>query len=443
MIIISTIIHTIHNDYGGNAVKGKVNVKRYFQTLGICLAVLLVGVLAALGFGFWDTADEGLTADEIATVAIADGKINVLLMGVDEGGLRTDCIMVASYDIEKKTAKLLSIPRDTRIFIGSRYQKVNAAHALRASNGGILGAQGTVEAVTRMTGIPINYYVELPFSAVEECIDLLGPITFEVPDIEGGGRGMVYDDPVQDLHINLKAGVQELSGEQCVHLLRYRKGNVVNGRQKGYQNGDIERIGVQQEFLKALIDQKLNASLILKIPAMFKQLSGSLKTNLSVKDVVVYSKYLSDFKSANLETFSLPGNFQTIDSVSYWECDLEATRQLIRSEFGYDANNITVDKVSKSESGDNDSASKKTAKPAATKKPNTATTVAPTKKPASQKTQTPVRDEDADKTATPTKAPTKAPTKEPTKAPTKAPEKEDSSDAPVSTKIPTKGTEDE
>lgn len=409
--------------------RGKINIKRYFQTLGICLAVLLVGMLAALGFGFWETDEDGLTDDEIATVEIADGKINVLLMGVDEGGLRTDCIMIGSYDIENKKASLLSIPRDTRIYIGSRYQKVNAAHAIRSSNGGILGAQGTVEAVTRMTGIPINYYVELPFSAVEQCIDLMGPVTFEVPDLHGDGVGMVYDDPVQDLHINLKPGVQELTGEQCVHLLRYRKGNLINGVRRTYAQGDMERIGVQQEFLKALVDQKLNASLILKLPAMFKQLSGSIKTNMSVKDVIKYSKYLTDFKAANLECFSLPGVSQTIDGVSYWVCDIDATKELIQNSFGYDAKNITVDKAGKtSQSSGGSSSSAKTQKPAAA-------TAKPTNKPAASKTEAPEEDE-PEKTAIPTKKPAA------TTAPTKAPEKADSSsDGPSSTKTPTKDTD--
>lgn len=348
--------------------KGKINMKRYFQVLGICLAVLLVGLLGGLGFGFWQPAtEEGLLEEEIATVESADGKINVLLMGLDEGGLRTDCIMVGSYDTETKEARLLSIPRDTRMYVGSKYQKINAAHAIRAQGGGIMGAQGTVEAVTRLTGIPINYYVELPFTAVAECIDLLGPVTYEIPDLYGDGVGMVYDDPYQDLHINLKPGVQELNGDQVVQLLRYRKGNRVNGVRKMYANGDIGRIAVQQEFFKALIDQKLNASLILKIPAIFKQLSDSIKTNLTVKDVVKYSKHLTGFNAENLQAFSLPGDSGTLDGASYWLCDLSETRVLIETEFGYDASKITIEKNAKATVAPaknyNSSESKATSKP--------------------------------------------------------------------------------
>ena len=314
-----------------------------FIVIGFFFVLLLVGVLGGLGFGFWNVTPEQ-AEDDIATVEISGGKINVLLLGTDEGGLRTDCIMLASFDTETKEAKLLSIPRDTRMYVGTRYQKINAAHAVHNSQGEIAGAQGSVEAVSRLTGVPINYYVELPFNAVAECIDLLGPVTFEIPDLYNDGVGMVYDDPVQNLHINLKPGIQELNGEQVVHLLRYRKGNMVNGKRKSYENGDIGRIAVQQQFLQALIDQKLNASLILKMPAIFKQLTSSIKTNFNVKDIIKYSKYLTDFSSDMLHEYSLPGTAQDIDGASYWVCDLSETRVLIENEFGYDASNITIEK---------------------------------------------------------------------------------------------------
>lgn len=406
--------------------KARINIKRYFQVLGISLAVLLIGLLGALGFGFWDTGEEGLLPEEIATVDISDGKINVLLMGVDEGGLRTDCIMVGSYDTQAKTAKLLSIPRDTRMRIGAKYQKINAAHAISSSSGGIMGAQGTVEAVTRLTGIPINFYVELPFSAVAECMDLLGPVTFEIPDLYHDGVGMVYDDPVQDLHINLKPGLQELNGEQVVHLLRYRKGNLRNGVRRGYAQGDIERIEMQQRFLRELVDQKLNATLILKLPAIFKQLSGSIKTNLTVKDVIKYSKHLTDFDADNLKTFSLPGASQTIGGGSYWICNIEETRTLIQTEFGYSAENITTEKTpGKKPTYEDD---EPTQKPKSTVKASTET-----KKPektekaeVSQKTEKPQK----------TEAATPAPTKKPET--TKAPEKDTTSSSPTGTKTPTK-----
>lgn len=328
-----------------NRRRAKFNTKRYFTVLGITLAVILAGVLACMGLNIGTMIDDA--TEEVATVPISGGKINVLLMGVDNDGLRTDAIMLASYNTETKEVHMLSIPRDTRMYVGARYQKINAAHAVTGGTGKIAGAQGTVEAVSRLTAIPINYYVEFSFASIAACMDKLGSVTFEVPDIEGNGKGLVYDDPVQDLHINIPAGVQELNGEQVVHLLRYRKGNY-NTKTKSrpqYKNGDIGRIEMQQRFLTALVDQKLNASLILKLPAIFKEVSNGIKTNLTAKDVLNYSRYLNDFTSAGIHTYSLPGEPSGGQyDASYWICDIEATKEIIQNNFGYDASGITVDK---------------------------------------------------------------------------------------------------
>jgi len=388
----------------------RFNVKRYFQVLGISMASILCILLVVLIFKPLSpipSSDKGLTREEIATVKTSDGKINVLLLGVDEGGLRTDCMMLVSYDTKEKKASMLSIPRDTRMYVGTKYQKINAAHAIKASNGKPIGAQGSVEAVSRLTGVPINYYVEMTFDDVAQCINLLGPVTFEIPDLYNDGVGMVYDDPVQGHHINLKPGVQELDGAKVVQLLRYRKNNMVNGKRNQYPNGDIGRIAMQQEFMQELVDQKLNAELILKLPALFKQVTNTIKTNLSAKDVMSYSTELEGFTSGNLKAFSLPGDAQTINGVSYWICDLDETRELIQTEFGYSASNITIDKEpGMSKDTSKDTATKATAK-ATAKSTSKATAKATSKadsdetvKPTSKATNRPDSDDEDDEERT-------------------------------------------
>ena len=81
------------------------------------------------------------------------------------------------------------------MYIGTRYQKINAAHAIGGMKGKIAGPMGTAEAVTRLTGIPINYYIEFSFAAIDHFSEAIGPVTFNVPDVEGNGRGMNYEDP--------------------------------------------------------------------------------------------------------------------------------------------------------------------------------------------------------------------------------------------------------
>lgn len=323
--------------------KVKFNIRRYFQVLGITLGVMLIGALVCLGINYSGGFD-GEEVDNTSTVAAYGGKINVLLMGTDVDGLRTDAIMLASYDSETGKVNMLSIPRDTEMYVGNRYQKINAAHAFE-KNGVIGGPTATCEAVNRITGIPINYYVDFSFDAVAHVVNELGPIDFTIPDIYGDGVGMVYDDPVQGLHIDLPPGDYKLNGQQAVWVMRYRHGNPdpVTKVFKGYPNGDEDRIAMQQKLLKAIVDQKLNASMILKLPAIFQAVSSEIKTNFTIKDVVKYSKYLTNFSSTNIESYQLPGKYGHDENGDIWIVDLEKTKELVQTVFGYDASNITID----------------------------------------------------------------------------------------------------
>ena len=60
------------------------------------------------------------------------GIVNILLLGVDEGGMRSDTIMLASLNGKTGKLSVLSIPRDTRVLVGRNYQKINAAIGIGA-----------------------------------------------------------------------------------------------------------------------------------------------------------------------------------------------------------------------------------------------------------------------------------------------------------------------
>ena len=55
-----------------------------------------------------------------------------------------------------------------------------------------------------------------------------------------------YDDPAQDLHIDLQPGMQHLDGDKSEQLVRSRN---------QYAMADITRTEVQRDFLKAVITQ--------------------------------------------------------------------------------------------------------------------------------------------------------------------------------------------
>lgn len=314
----------------------KFSIKKYFQVLASTLGLIILCLCLVLGFVRLPGADKYAADSEGSLARLSGtGKINVLLMCTDEDGLRTDAMMLMCYDVEADTVNMLSMPRDLRMHIGNRYQKLNAAHAFY-TNGEMGGPIATCEAVTRITGVPINYYVDFSFAAVAKVIDELGPVYFDIPDLYGDGVGMVYDDPVQNLHINIAPGPQYLNGEQVVHLLRYRQDNY--GR--GYARGDEERIEVQQAFLRTLTDQKLNAALIPKIPAIYQDIMSSIKTNLTVGDVARFSKYLTNFASTGIhsETLATVSTYAGTESVLV--PNMPQIQEQVMRLFGTDGNNM-------------------------------------------------------------------------------------------------------
>ena len=304
------------------------SAKKRAAIFGISLAVLVAAFIAVMGFSSFFSLDGSYDDGEelVAQVDKETGKINILAIGLDNDGARTDTIIVASYDLDNNEVKLLSIPRDTRMYVGGNYQKINCAYAV-SKNGKKNGVNGTIEAVTRLTAIPINYYVEFTFETFREVIDALGGVDFDVP------QNMNYDDPAQNLHIHLKKGFQHLDGDKAEQLVRFRK----------YPMGDIDRVAVQQKFIKALSEQKLNSSMIGKLPDLFKVLQKDVKTNFRLSDVTRYALNLADLSSENITAYSLPGEADSVSyGASYWIADMDKVKTLIEDTFGYDASKITI-----------------------------------------------------------------------------------------------------
>ena len=315
----------------------KKHIKKRASILITSLVVIVVFSVLAIFIGamtdkilLFNNSDY---QDYVNPVDSVTGKVNVLLLGVDKEGLRTDTIIVASWDTDDNTLNMLSVPRDTRMYIGKKYQKINAAHAISQKNGKIIGPAGTIEAVTRLTGIPINYYVEFSFKAFRDTIDALDGVYYDVP------QNMYYSDPTQDLLINLKKGYQLLDGDKAEQLVRFRS----------YPRGDIQRVEVQQDFIKTLADQKLNASLVTKLPELYRSLSKNIKTNFSLADVTKFAPALLKLDLETISMYQLPGQYSEGEyNTSYWLCNMKEVKTLVTDVFGYDASDITLGKAGSS-----------------------------------------------------------------------------------------------
>ena len=160
-----------------------------------------------------------------------DDYYTFMFCGTDDGGTRTDTIIVASYNVKTQEVNMVNIPRDTMSNVKRKIKKINSGF-----NGGPEQLEKELE---MLLGIPIDRYVVVSFEGFEELIDLIGGVDFNVPTY------MVWDDPSQDLHIYLEPGMQHLDGEKAIQLVRFRQNNP--GVAGGYAEGDIGRIKMQPE----------------------------------------------------------------------------------------------------------------------------------------------------------------------------------------------------
>ena len=158
--------------------------------------------------------------EDIGTDEILNKRINVLLLGIDDGDSedfgtdapkRTDAMMVVSFDTEHNEVSILSIPRDTRVSIpGHRApDKINAAYAY----GGINLAKQTV---ANLLQIPIHYYILANWQGFIQIMDILGGVDLYVD------HNMNYEDPYANLKIHLQQGFQHLDGEKAGEYVRFR-----------------------------------------------------------------------------------------------------------------------------------------------------------------------------------------------------------------------------
>lgn len=246
-----------------------------------------------------------------------DYPVNLLLLGLDEDGYRTDVIILVNFDPVSNSINALSLARDTRVFFNGKHIKINALYAKGREI-------GVADMIREITGLSIHYYITFNFAAFREAIDLVGGVRFNVP------FDMKYDDPYQKLHIHLNKGWQRLNGEKAEQLVRYRKGN---RRNQGYVDGDIGRINMQQAFLKAFIEQKMNIMYLSKAGRLMDILSRYCRTNISINDMAYYLPELKKIHADSYKSFVAPGQSLIMDGVWYFIVEKEKLDTIINKNF--------------------------------------------------------------------------------------------------------------
>lgn len=304
----------------------RMNIKKYFTIVGAVLLAICVS-LAGIKTGEFlaRPLEQGNAWDDVDEIT-EKGKVNFLVMGTDKDGLRTDVMMLFCMDTTNQSVCMLSIPRDTRVMIGNNYQKINAAYAINKE-------ELAVKTVRQLTGLPIHNYFVIDFEGFREIIDELGGVEFNVP------QKMDYEDPYQDLYIHLEPGLQVLDGEKAEQLIRFRR----------YGMGDLKRIDIQQQFLAALVEQKLSPKYIAKAPAIYSSISSHAVSNLSAGDVMEYADLISKLGINNIDSMTIPGEALDINGASYFICDENEMARIADNIMKYGTFEAPADATSEAE----------------------------------------------------------------------------------------------
>lgn len=306
----------------------KVQKQKSGKRLAIKIALLvsLSAFLVVVAYGIslknkvTDAADKAYEAVEDRhksdlrdkAVKPATDNISILFMGVDEsekrmedGNARSDALLVATLNNKAKTVKLISIPRDSYVYIPDRGRKDKITHAHAFG-----GTRGAIETVEGMLDIPIDYYVKMNFNAFIEVVDALGGIDVEVP----------YDrlelDENDKYTIELKKGNQHLDGRHALALARTRK-----------LDTDVERGKRQQEILQAIMKEATSVKSVTKYGDVIEAVGNNMKTNMKFNEMLSFLEYAKG-GIPKVETISLQGEDDKSTGTYYWMLDETALDEL-------------------------------------------------------------------------------------------------------------------
>ncbi len=241
--------------------------------------------------------------DDVSPIMLTDK--NILVIGSDEHKINADVIMLVRLDAQTKSVDIISVLRDTMINVNGRNMRINASLQLG-------GEEAVVKQVEKLLDVDIDNYVFINYTGFKDVINAIGGVDFYVP------QDMLYNDPEQDLYINLREGQQHLDGDKAEQLVRFRQ----------YPMGDIQRTQVQRDFVLALYKQKLNSDLLKNYKELIPAVMDFVDTNVGVTDALQYVGFVKDFNPDSINAYQMP--VKIVDGSPYVHADTVAIEKMMK-----------------------------------------------------------------------------------------------------------------
>ena len=258
----------------------------------------------------------GLLEDRPEVIAEGDDKPrNILLIGSDQRqgnaarriqGARSDTTILLHLAADRKSAVLVSIPRDLIVDIpgckrpdGTRTTpqttRFNAAYALA-------GPACTIRTVEKITDIRIDHHVVIDFRGFRHMVDALDGVEICLPER--------VDDDKSSLHLD--AGRQTVRGADALAYVRTR-----------YQLGDgsdLSRIDRQQAFLSSMVKKVSSRGLLLRPDRLVSFLDAATKSITtdpglaSLNDLRKLAQSVQDMETDAVTFVTVPNGANPADS---------------------------------------------------------------------------------------------------------------------------------
>jgi len=234
--------------------------RRLRRLVVVTLVLAVIGGLAGLGGGYLleshlsgnvhriNGVFKGLnpsTRPSAAPSAGTDHTQTILAVGLDvrspdqttgengtdpkasQDGERSDTIMLIRFDPDRRSASVVSIPRDSWVPIpGYGTNKINAAYAWG-------GPALLISTVELLTDVRVDHFMIIDFAGFQSIVDALHGVDVDVSDTVTDSSGVTFHQ-----------GLNHLDGTQALAYVRQRY---------GLPDGDLDRVRRQQNFLRAVM----------------------------------------------------------------------------------------------------------------------------------------------------------------------------------------------
>ena len=268
--------------------------KKMNKGLKIFLIILLVLVIFILGLGvagytFVNGKIGKMQKENIDTTAVGineetkqelKGYRNIALLGIDSRaddyglGNRSDCMMIASINQETNEIKLISVYRDTYVYVmengTKRLDKITHAYSC--------GAQNTLKSLNEAMDLNITEFVTVNFDAVIAAVDSLGGVYIDIDKSEIKYVNDYIDatsesSGVKSSHIT-HSGRQKLDGVQAVSYTRVRY----------TAGGDYKRTERMRTVVEAMLSKAKTLN-VGQLNSFADTILPKIRTNISTSEI--------------------------------------------------------------------------------------------------------------------------------------------------------------